>query len=328
MGKSSRVLTSIFSLCVLTLYSCGKGPEEKLQDSIVAAADYLSVRDCQKAIDLLEAAGLQSKNAQYLKTLASAYACKAGYSTLKLFSDDLAKTADPQPIGGMSTYSTSLTVTSHSMNVDASYIQLQKAIDLLLYAGDIPLDTDPTSDLRKSIFGKKLGEEINSQVTFMLMVQLGKFLRIYGNTNNDGEKGLGTQTNFCFTNYEDVNLGIQNFILNSGQTGACTTLTGSHPDFEKNVADRKENLCKGLVLINQISALLPDVAGSAAGGDLDVVADFLQTIDSKKTQAITAYPAIESTLEVLSQKKCEDATDIDLVTLASAYAFFYEALVL
>lgn len=326
MPKKCLLLIVIIS--TLFLSACGRGTEEEKADAIIGASDYLSIKDCQSALDLLDSIGFQGKNAQYLKTLASAYACKASYSTIKLFADDLAKTSTPQPIGGMATYSTSLSVTDISIETEASFIELQKAIDILLYAGEISKDVNPTPALRKSIFGERVSGEINSQVTFMLMAQLGKFIKINGNTNNLGKKGLGLQANFCFTNYEDVDPNIQAFIQLGGQTGACSTLTSGQTDLDKNAPNRRENLCKGLVIMNNIVTLLPTVAASAAGGDLDVVNDFLVEVQAKKTMAITAYPVIEETLDVLSQKKCEEDTDIDLKTLASAYAFFYEALVL
>lgn len=84
MSKALIKHSLFIAICTLFL-ACGKTTEEEVKDAILSANIYLSRSECQPAIDLLEGMGRQNKNPYYLKALSSAYACRAGYSTITFF---------------------------------------------------------------------------------------------------------------------------------------------------------------------------------------------------------------------------------------------------
>ena len=84
--KAHLIFLIIFSLITV---GCGKKTDDEiLEDALNNANRALSNRDCQTAIDALEAIGRKNFDARYLIVLASAYACRGGYNELILFAND------------------------------------------------------------------------------------------------------------------------------------------------------------------------------------------------------------------------------------------------
>ncbi len=325
----SKPLKYLFLFVALTmLLSCGKKTEEEIKDAVRSANIHLSKRECQAAIDLLESIGRQNKDSYYLKALASSYACRAGYSTTKFFADDIALTATPAPLGGMTTYSTSLATVTSPLSDDSNFRDLQTAIDILLYAGGIASTTEPTSIERAKYFSADHAGDINSQLVYMMLVQVGKLMKTYGNTSAAGVKGGGSASNTCFTDYTATPAAVQLYVTAGGQTGACTVTNSAHSQLALGATDRRKRLCEGVVLLNNILQVLPSVLATAGGGDLDDVASLSQEIEDQKDALELIDPTFSPTATVLSQTNCENDTDIDLVTLSSYYAVFFETLVL
>jgi hypothetical protein len=325
---SIRSSKSIFLIAVLMLStSCGKSKDQEVEDAILSANIYLSTRQCQPAIDLLESTGRQNRDAHYLKALSSAYACRAGYSTTKFFADDISKTATPSPLGGMTTYSTSIVSTTTSpLTNDSSFKDLQTAINILLYAGGIADTTEPSSAERAKYFSLNQAGDINSQLAFMMLVQIGKLMKVYADTNAAGVKGGGSGSNTCFTDYTATDALVQAY-LGTGNTGACTTANSSNSQLALGVSNRRKKLCEGAILLNGILDLLPSVLATAGGGDLNDISTITTEISDKKSDLETIDPTFSPTATVLSQTNCENDSDISEVTLSSYYAIFFESLV-
>lgn len=325
---SIRSIKSTILIAVLMLsFSCGKTKDQEVKDAILSANIYLSTRQCQPAIDVLESMGRQNRNAHYLKALSSAYACRAGYSTTVFFADDIAKTATPAPLGGMTTYSTSIVDATSPLTEDSNFRDLQTAIDILLYAGGIPSTTEPTTVERAKYFSANQAGDINSQLAFMMLVQVGKLMKVYADTNAAGVKGGGSGSNTCFTDYTATDDAIKLIFLSAGETGACSTPSSPHPQLADGVVGRRKRLCEGTVLLNNILNVLPSVLATAGGGDLDDIADLTEDIEKQKEDLEDISAGFSPTATVLSQTNCENDTDITLVTLASYYAVFFESLV-
>jgi hypothetical protein len=319
----------LFLSTFMFLFSCGKSTEQIIIDAIESAEIHLSKRECQKAIDLLNNVGIQNTNARYLKALSSGYACRAGYSTTVFFGTDVALTATPSPLGGMTTYSTSLVTTTSPLSDDSKFRDLQTAIDILLYAGGISSTTEPTTSERAKYFSGNVAGDINSQLTFMLLAQVGKFMKVYGDTNASGVKGGGSEGNNCFTDYSATDPAtVQLYITSGVGTGACTSLASSHPELAVGATDRRKRMCEGVILLNNILELLPSVLATAGGGDLGTIATMDDQIQELKDDLVDYDPTFARTATVLSQANCETDSDIDLVTLSSYYAVFFESLVL
>ncbi len=317
-------------LCFIFL-SCGRSTEDEKEAAIISAQNYLTSGNCQDAIDVLVAAGSDDKNADYLKTLSSAYACKAGFSEITFFSLDAPKitTVENSALGGLSLFSTSAMSTS----TDTSFTNLQIAIDTLLYAGGLADTSDPTPAKRAEIFPAIDAGNINIQVLYMLFAQLGKFVKYYGNTK-DGIKGTGDGASRCLVNYDDAAINAYLLTLPGQKLGTCeangdgANPSVGHLDFGARGSLNVARLCKGVVLLNNIFTILPYVLldiGSSIGGLKDFDMTTLGTIRDTVIALGAEYAPIAS---VLSQKKCEADNAADDKYLQYYYAYFFEALLL
>lgn len=319
----------IYFLIVMLLVfsvSCGKSNEQEVKDAILEANNYLSTRQCQQAIDLLEGLGRQNRNSYYLKALSSSYACRAGYSTTTFFGTDITKTTTPSPMGGITTYTTSLVSATSPLASDSKFKDLQTAIDILLYAGGIASTTEPTIAERAKYFSAGQAGDINTQLLFMMLVHAGKLMKVYSDADAAGVKGGGSLSNNCFTDYSTTSGAVQAY-LGTGNTGACTVTNSSHAQLAIGVTGRRARLCQGVVLLNTIFDLLPSVLATAGGGDLDSINSMTTDITTFKAALIALDPSFGATATVLSQTNCENDAAITLVTLTSYYAVIFESLV-
>lgn len=306
--------------------SCGKSTEKEVADAVLSANILLSTSQCQPAIDLLEAIGNQPKNAKYLKTLSTAYACRAGYSSTVFFGTDIAKTAMPSPLGGVTLYTTSTATTTSPLANDTKYKDLLNAINILLYAGGSASTVESGALERAKYFNANEQSDINTQLAFMMLVQLGKFIKVYADADATGAKGGGSAGNNCFTNYSTTPALIQTYVT-AVLPGACDSVSSSHPELEVGATNRKARLCQGVVLMNNILDILPAILASAAGGSLSDISSVTTLINTQKTELTTRYPAIGATATVLSQANCETEAAITEDTLAAYYAVVFEGLI-
>lgn len=323
----------ILILCLLILIGCGKSTDEKISDSIDRANTLLTTRQCGEAISLLEGLGRQTSNARYIVALASAYACRASYSSITFFGTDIAQTTSDtaaisttaSTLGGMTLYTLSDDTITPSFYEDENVSDIQTAIDILLYAGGaISSTTEPTFAERLNVYGADNGD-VNSFAVYLIMTQLGKFIRYYGDGNSTADKGGGSGTNTCFTNYANALPAIQPSGATAAVTGVCQSTNGGHAELV--VADatiRKQRLCQGVVLFNNLIELLPLVIADAAGTDLADISAVTTAISTLKTTLQTNVPGIGNVLTVQSQENCESDTTITPATLEDYYVSFFE----
>ncbi len=321
---------SILFLSFLLLFSsCGKNAKERTQSAVLSANISLSKGNCQEAIDVLEANGRDERDAEYLKTLASGYACRAGFKVTTFFASDLGKTSTPAPLGGATLYSTSQVAVSGSLQNDSVFKDMQTAIDLLYYAGGFSASTEPTSIERAKYFTGNEAADINSQMVFMMLAQLGKYMEVYANAGTTGVKGSGSASNKCFTDYGHItNNNVKTALAN--MPGACKVTNSSHTQLDSGLISasvRRTRLCQGVVLANGILDVLPAVVASAGGGDLSSISSLTTNIQSFKSALVTADPSIGTVSTVLSQYNCENDTSITDATIESYFAIIFEAMI-
>ncbi|MEK6623884.1 MAG: hypothetical protein AABY86_02885, partial [Bdellovibrionota bacterium] len=287
-------------------------------------------KNCNAAIILLEGVGRDVNDVPYLKTLASAYACKGGFSVLKLFADDLDLISTPAPMGGATRFSTSDDMDAPS---NTSYDNLQIAINILLYAGGIATTLDPTVARREALFSVADAKEINAMLMYLILVQLGRYFYYYGNASDAGVKGAGTGANDCFMNYENLAFtgGFADMTawLVSGATGACISpATAGHTDLGTDNAIDVALACEGIVLLNNFLAIFPSVIAGVAGDDFDELAVLETALNAGKVLVEANTSGSEAKVNtVLSQSRCEslNATSDDYIQ--TYFAFMMETLV-
>lgn len=321
---------SILISFILLLFSCGKSTDEKTLSAIISANISLSKGNCQDAINVLEANGRQAKDARYLKTLASAYACRSRFSVVTFFGSDIGLSATPAPFGGTTRYSTSQFPVTGTFQSHTKFTDLQTAIDILLYAGGIPQTVEPLSSERALYFDSTEAADINSQLAFMLLAQLGKYMQFYADAGTTGVKGSGSLSNVCFSNYTNVPGAVSTAL--AGFTGACKVTNSPHPQLDSTdvaitAAVRKTRMCQGVVILNSLLDVLPSVVASAGGGDLSSISSLTTNITTFKSNLTTAFPTIGTVLSVTSQSNCETDTAITTASLESYFAMIFEALI-
>lgn len=314
---------------LFALFSCGKNADEKTTEAILSANIALGKSDCQTAIDVLEANGRVNRNAAYLKTLASAYACRAGYSTVTFFTSDFAKTATPAPLGGTTKYSTSSAAVASTLQNDSSYKDLETAIDILLYAGGIDSTTEPTAAERAKHFTSSEAADINSQLLYMVLVQLGRYGYFYGDSSGTGVKGSGPGANTCFTSYVSATNAVKAAL--TAAAGTCTNITtdaASHPQLSNalTASTRKTRLCQGVVLLNGVFALLPAVVASVFSNPADQAAvnAAITVLNAAKTALIAADSTTSVVANTLNQSVCEDNSVVSVSNIESYFGLMFE----
>ncbi len=332
-----RFTAFLLSTCLM-LVGCAKTAEQKKEDAIVSANILLTKKKCDAAITLLEGVGRDVNDARYLKVLASAYACKSGFSVLKFFADDLKLISTPAPMGGATRFSTSSAMDSPTSE---EYTNLQTAIDLLLYAGGISHSVDPTVAKRAALFSAADAGEINALLMYLLAVQIGHYFYFYSNASAAGVKGGGAFGNSCFMNYTNVdfapaatNVPLKQFDnmtdwLAAGVTGACVSpATVGSADLGADGSIDVALACQGVVLLNNFLAIFPGVVSQMSGTDFADLAALETILGAGKVLAEAHTPGSDAKVNnVLSQTKCEASNAATDVYLQTYFAFMMETLV-
>jgi hypothetical protein len=303
-----------FLLLIILLSSCGSDKKAEVELAKQKALTCLTVSDYNCAITTLEAIGRQDLDAKYLKLLASAYAGRSGYNTSTLFGTDIPKIGSPSILGGFARFTTSPDMDAPDND---NYDDLMEAITILLHAGGIPLDKDPTVARRALLFNKKEASEINSFLMYLLMAAIGKFTYFYGNSDPVGVKGGGTspEANGCFVNYANTTAfnpgpGDISTWLAGGLTGTCTSLNDGKIEMgPQNDLDTKY-LCQGAILLNNFLEVFPVVVSNITGTNFSTLTG-IQAAVTAATSAVTANDLSGAGLVLTYQSLSRCMTDFD-----------------
>ena len=176
-----------FTIFSIVITSCGFDAQENRDNAILTANIQLGTRNCDEALEALNAVPFSWKDSTFLKTLSLAHACKGKFDVVTLFTDDLPLfgSVANSALGGLTRFSSSSDMESPT---DNDYVSVSTALDYLLYAGGISKDEDPTPSKREVIFGEAENQEIEMLAFYELLVNLGRFLNYYGNAGLDGPK--------------------------------------------------------------------------------------------------------------------------------------------
>lgn len=308
----------IFSI-LFSCFSCSKTTVEKTDEAIDVALSYLSARQCDDAIDVLEEVGRQTDNATYLQVLASAYACRGGVDEISFIGTDI------PAINATSTNllkSLSILSLSDEKDTDSNeYKDIRTALNILLETGS---GSQPSQLNRTATFGTRKSGDMGLQILFLSIIQLGKFVNWYGNVNSVGAKGAGSNTNSCFISYSYP--AAQTAVTAGGTS--CTVYNDGHPDlsFSVNVDETKRRLCEGLVLLTNLIDVLEniDLTGVTSLSSLENVATLATQF---KTNAITLDSNLGTLLNTTSQSMCKTTLDTasELNNMQLIYAAIFES---
>jgi len=299
-------------LFIFSFLSCGSESSEEIKNAIEDADAFLTSKNCDRAIEVLNEVGMQNQHKDYLTSLASAYACKANYSSITLFTNDISdlNVSNPEDlVSSLVRFST-----SDDMNgpTDDNFVFLQKAIDTLTYAGGI---TSASSSGRAAFFTTSELNDMNSQAVYMMLVSIGRWLHYYGNPDAAGTKGQGSGTNTCLATYTDGNAIIG---LDAVASDSCNSGTNTgHPDIE--TALRTRRLCQGIVLFNNLvdTILILNFTGSNSGS-LNSIKSLLGSL-CNDASADNIPGSFNATMcDVRDQSVCEASSNSDIERFMSA----------
>jgi len=310
----SKLFLLLFS--VLIFSSCAKTDEEAIDSAIQEAKYHLSVNDCSSALSALQEVDFQTDNAFYIGVYASAQACGGGYDIL---GDGRGKIATLDAtsgglFGSLAVMSLPVETSADSTN----YVAILAAINTLLEAGG---GAQPSAANRITEFGTRKGTDLNMQALFLVMIELGKFVAYYANTDAAGIKGGGStnaDTNVCFGEYTfDADVNTQ---LGLSALGNCNNATSGHTDLKSPVAAAtiKTRLCEGIVLFNNFLDILDNItlSSNSSLGDLSSVGTVLNGIftlaATAEASASWGGSAVTTIQSITSQTTCEAQSDADL----------------
>ena len=326
-----RNLSFLYSLIVF-LYGCGSSDGDKVNFAVTEAEIYLNSGDCTSALNVLNEIGNQKTSTRYLMTLASAYGCKAGYSSTGIYSTFTSFSSGLDATNPFGQLTKAPTATSMTTGDDVDFLNLQSAINTLLYAGGLSTANNPSTSSRATIFSNDDAFDMNVLIFYMLFDQLGRYAYYYGCYDGDpsGTPTKGTQrnsplplctngTNECFASYSDSTLDLDgssetniSTLLNanpSSMFGSCNARTLGHTDLDATNgaynSSQVSSLCQGVVLMNNLREVLKGISAGFAD-----VPDLKNAFDNINTQfgVIEGYgnnSGISDVMSTLSQTKCE-----------------------
>lgn len=302
-------------LILIHTVACSKNEAEKTNEAVDVALTYLSDGKCEKAIDVLEDAGVQNNDAVYLQVLASAYACKADFNEIEFIDGDLKNIT--------TTSAATIIKDLAGMNYSAETAADSPDFTAILTGLNYLLNStsgDPGQTERETKFGVRKSGDMGMQVLILSLADLGKFLRFYGNTDAAGAKGAGTGTNNCFMDYNDPRAQA---LVGGGTTGACVSNNDGHPDLDQSTANGKRRMCEGIVLLTNALDVLENIDFSDSS-TLSNMSDVSAQIATYRALATSA--GIGNIIDMTSQEECEDyaAVPAQLLDLEYFYALIYE----
>ena len=270
---------------LLFLISCAKKDEQVIDSAKQEAKWYLTNSKCSDAKKALDDAGFQDDDAEYVSLYASVYACSAGYSELDLLGEiDTIAANKTQVLGTLATLGTSNETQADSSN----YTNIMSAIDVILNSAG----TTPSAAAREAKFGVSGATNLSFQALYLILVELGKFVQFYGNTDAAGDKSDGALGNTCIFTYTQTDaVNYANTIL-----PRCESAGGDEgsDELEAPVTDAEINarLCEGIYLFNNLRDILSNVtigANSTFGDLKDIGAQLDEIISDAEGFEAAAY---------------------------------------
>jgi hypothetical protein len=242
------------------------------------------------------------------------------------FGTDVSKIDGANIEGSFSTFSTSPLTSGYTPDTDTKFKDLQTAIDVLLYAGNL---STPSHAGRSTYFSSRELGNISTQALYLLVAQLGKFGKYYGNSSSSGLKGLGTGTNQCYFQYTHWQAVAAITWLNTNTANdTCNLGSLGHPDLDTGIqtaTDVTKRMCRGVILFNNFVDVFIGTTLSA-GSQFDAIRniqDDIQTYISSCNVTGSSTP-LGALCNVRSQTECETVATVSLLQVY--YAAIFEAL--
>jgi hypothetical protein len=304
---------SFIHLLFILLVSCSLSEEDDQADRVKEANLYLTNGECQSAIDTLAEVSYDLYDYRYVQTLASAHACKGGFSEIDFFSSDLDNINTSAFLASLATFSSSPETTVDS----TEYTSLKTAVGSILFTFGT-LNTRAVE--RINYYGSVIANDLHLQVLYLLLGHLGKWLYFFGNTNTAGEKGQGSLGNICVYPYGTV----AQALVDANSTGVCEApYTGSSKlDISaETAATVYGRVCDFIVHVNHVFDVFENVTLSTntTNGDLSGV---LSQLTSLKSTATGVNSTIADIFSLYTYDACTSWLEADVNNVLAMEAYF------
>lgn len=302
---NNKLLLSFF---ILIFISCGSNEDN--EDILRSANFYLSERNCTKANEVLsEVPDLQADHFSLI-TKSSALVCDTSFSEVSFITDEIEVLDTNEIFTSFTKFSTSA---DNEVESD-EYLKIKSAINFIVNSTESSFLTND----RESKYGTQHITGINLHLSMLILTNIGKWLRVYGNTDVSGVKGSGTFGNNCIYDYST--LDAQTAIV-AFPTGACPNPPGivGHPDLDSSLSlsVRSGRICDFIVNTNHLLDIMLNT--DLASSDLADVASVAPEIESIIDDATTREPDLLPIFSLYNYEECtefgETASNFDLFEL-------------
>lgn len=293
-------MTSRFNLffIFILLFSCAKTPEQEIISAKKEALYFLTEEECTSAKNILDTVTPDSDDASYHSIYASVYQCYAGLKQLDII-DDLSSLSAPSVSSLWGTLAAFGLAQIETTADSTAYSNTMLAINTLLNSDG---GTSPSAANRITVFGEQAAGDMNLQLLLLITVELGKFLKYYGQAGTDGAKGGANGGAGCLAAYNDATAA-----NHADDSSACSNPgTESTSEMATGNVDYVRRLCEGVVLFNNYADVLSNISFSSNSSELGDLSDVGALLTNMVSIANGLEPAAVSAYEsIQSQNACE-----------------------
>lgn len=307
-----RLILYIF--CVSVLFSCGN-KELKSRDAIFMANVYLSNNNCELALKELTGVDPTYHDFYYYQALSSAKACNADYSVLD-FIDEIDSFTDSSSFFN---FLAGLNSSNETLATSPNFGFLADAINSILYLNS---SNEARFSHRLSVIkNRSQAEELSLQALLMIFVYTGKWLKLYGATDDAGLKGSNV---LCLLDYpleasSYLSLAERTALL--GNSGTCLPGSGNaSPLLPLGNESTRNALCNFIVYFNHIRDITSNITLSSHDslGDLS---DAFTDMENFIQAAEVAFPGISNIVSFYNLSSCTSYYDSNNTAKKNIHAF-------
>lgn len=298
----------------LFFVSCGT-KEQKSNDAVFMANIYLTKNQCDLASNELTKVDPEYYNFYYYQALASAKACKASYSVLNFINeiDDFTTTSS------FFNFLAGLGSSNETLVTSPNFAHLTSAINSILFLNGV---ANPRfSDRLDVITNRSQAEELSLQALLMIFVYMGKWLALYGDTDDVGVKGTSVLCLLAYPTEASSFLNVAERTALLGAAGTCLPASAaSSPLLPFGTDSTRNSLCNFIVYFNHIRDLTSNItlSGHTSMGDLsnafDDMEDYIQAAE-------VAFPGISSVITFYDVESCNTYYDSNNTAKKNVHAF-------
>lgn len=290
------------ALTILTFtVSCARTEKQLVDSSKREAMYHLTKGSCSKAKEALDQVDYQTDDSEYIRLYSDVYGCRAGYSQLSTVVNNLSSVS----ANATDLFRTLAAFPSSQEETAAdstAYTNLQLAITELLKGGTAA-ETSATARIAK--FGERGAGDMHFQALFLILIQMGKFLKYHGDTDANGVKGAGAGTIDCLFQYTD---GTAITYINGG-ADSCDVGTVGNTSAETLVAAASyiPKMCELIILFNNLRDILANITFSSNSSELGDTVNIGSVLDQAIVfaEGTLSEPAVTTYKNILGQTACE-----------------------